>query len=75
MQKQMSLLLHNLFLRPAIADMTTANLIFTSADDLPSFVTVEPRYLKASTSSSFCPFIVAVCSDVVGTAYDRVAIL
>ena len=51
------LLLH-ILLRPAIADMATASSIFTSADDLPSFVMVEPRRLTASTSWSFCPFMV-----------------
>ena len=33
--------------------------------DLSSFVMVEPRYLKASTSLSFCPFIAHVCAVVV----------
>lgn len=30
--------------------------VFTSLIELPSLVRVEPRYLKLSTSSNFCPF-------------------
>ena len=38
-----------------MADATRRSFVFTSFVELPSFVKVEPRYLKLSTFSSFCP--------------------
>ena len=36
-----------------IADAARLSFVFTSIVEIPSFVKVEPRYLKLSTSSSF----------------------
>ena len=39
-----------------MADVAMLSYDFTSFVELPSFVKVEPGYLKMSTSPSFCPF-------------------
>ena len=54
--KLISLLLH-ILLSFAIDDVAMAILVLISVVDRPSFVGVALRYLKASTFSSFCPFI------------------
>ena len=40
-----------------IADVATAVLILISFVEVPSLLKVDPKYLKESTSSRFCPFI------------------
>ena len=49
-------LLFQITLSLVMADAARLNSVVTSFVELPSFVKVEPRYLKLSTSSSFYPF-------------------
>ena len=41
-----------------MTDAGRLSFVFSSLVELPSFDKVEPRYLKLSTSSRFCPFSV-----------------
>ena len=45
-----------------MADDARLSLVLISFVELPSFVMIDPRYLKLSTSSSFCPFILMFTS-------------
>ena len=48
----------------AIAAIAEANLMRTSAEQVPSLHRVAPRYLKLVTSSNFWPFHANICTDV-----------
>ena len=49
-------LLFQMTLSLVMADAARLSFLFTSSVELPSLDKVEPRYLKLSTSSRFCPF-------------------